>query len=125
MTRKPLESERWAGCIDAVGGAMLGRILKQMRYRTSVAAVGLAGGAALDGALITPFILRGVNLLGIDSVMRPYDDRVEAWRRIAAELPMDRVEAMIAPASLADLPRLGAKILKGQVKGRVVVDVRN
>ncbi len=71
VTRKPLESETWAGCVDAVAGAMLGRVLKQMKYGAPVAAVGLAGGAAIEGALITPFILRGVNLLGIDSVMQP------------------------------------------------------
>ena len=123
VTRKPLESELWAGCIDAVAGAMLGRVLKQMKYGTSVAAIGLAGGAAIEGALITPFILRGVNLLGIDSVMQPYDNRLRAWKRIARDLPMDRLEAMVEPATLADLPRLGAAILKGQVRGRVVVDV--
>ncbi len=123
VTRKPLEAEKWSGCVDAVAGAMLGRVLKQMRYGTSVAAVGLAGGASIEGALITPFILRGVNLLGIDSVMRPYDDRVEAWGRIASDLPMEKVEAMVEPATLGDLPRLGADILKGRVRGRVVVDV--
>jgi len=123
VTRKPLEREQWAGCVDAVAGAMLGRVLKQMKYGASVAAVGLAGGAAIEGALITPFILRGVNLLGIDSVMQPYENRVRAWQRIARDLPMDKLEAMITPATLADLPRLGAEILKGQVRGRVVVDV--
>ena len=123
VTRKPLESEVWAGCIDAVAGAMLGRVLKQMKYGSSVAAIGLAGGAAIEGALITPFILRGVNLLGIDSVMQPYDNRLRAWKRIARDLPMDRLEAMVERATLADLPRLGAAILKGQVRGRVVVDV--
>ena len=123
VTRKPLEAEQWAGCIDAVAGAMLGRVLKQMNYGASVAAIGLAGGAAIDGALITPFILRGVNLLGIDSVMQPYDNRVRAWQRIASDLPMDKLEAMIQPATLSDLPQLGKDILKGQVKGRVVVDV--
>lgn len=123
VTRKPLEAEQWAGCVDAVAGAMLGRVLKQMKYGTSVAAIGLAGGAAIDGALITPFILRGVNLLGIDSVMQPYDNRVRAWQRIASDLPMDKLEAMIQPATLSDLPQLGKAILKGQVKGRVVVDV--
>ncbi|PQV58562.1 acrylyl-CoA reductase (NADPH) [Defluviimonas denitrificans] len=123
VTRKPLESEVWAGCIDAVAGAMLGRVLKQMKYGSSVAAIGLAGGAAIEGALITPFILRGVNLLGIDSVMQPYDNRLRAWKRIARDLPMDQLEAMVEPATLADLPRLGAAILKGQVRGRVVVDV--
>ena len=123
VTRKPLEGEAWAGCVDAVAGAMLGRVLKQMNYGTSVAAVGLAGGAAIEGALITPFILRGVNLLGIDSVMQPYDNRVRAWQRIAKDLPMDKLDAMVQPATLGDLPKLGADILKGQVKGRVVVDL--
>ncbi|WP_421704316.1 MDR family oxidoreductase [Aliiroseovarius sp.] len=123
VTRKPLESEEWAGCVDAVAGAMLGRVLKQMKYGTSVAAIGLAGGAAIDGALITPFILRGVNLLGIDSVMQPYENRLRAWQRIASDLPMDKLDAMVQPATLADLPGLGKDILKGQVKGRVVVDV--
>ncbi|MCM2562482.1 acryloyl-CoA reductase [Lutimaribacter sp. EGI FJ00015] len=123
VTRKPLESELWAGCVDAVAGSMLGRVLKQMKYGTSVAAVGLAGGAAIEGALITPFILRGVNLLGIDSVMQPYENRLRAWERIARDLPMDKLEAMVQPATLSDLPGLGADILKGQVKGRVVVDV--
>jgi acrylyl-CoA reductase (NADPH) len=123
VTKKPLEAEVWAGCVDAVAGAMLGRVLKQMKYGTSVAAIGLAGGAAIDGALITPFILRGVNLLGIDSVMQPYANRVRAWERIASDLPMDKLEAMIQPATLGDLPGLGRAILKGQVKGRVVVDV--
>ena len=123
VTRKPLESESWSGCVDAVAGAMLGRVLKQIKYGGSVAAIGLAGGAAIEGALITPFILRGVNLLGIDSVMQPYDNRLRAWERIAKDLPMDKLEAMVQPATLEDLPRLGADILKGQVKGRVVVDV--
>ena len=123
VTRKPLESEAWAGCVDAVAGAMLGRVLKQMKYGSSVAAVGLAGGAAIEGALITPFILRGVNLLGIDSVMKPYDDRLRAWKRIAADLPMDKLEAMVQPATLADLPELGGDILRGKVRGRVVVDL--
>jgi acrylyl-CoA reductase (NADPH) len=124
VTKKPLESERWAGCVDAVAGVMLGRVLKQMKYGTSVAAIGLAGGAAIEGALITPFILRGVNLLGIDSVMRPYADRVEAWGRIATDLPMEKLGAMVETAGLADLPEIGGAILAGRVRGRVVVDVR-
>ncbi len=121
-TKRPLEGETWAGCVDAVGGAMLARVLGQMKYGASVAAVGLAGGAGLPATVI-PFLLRGVNLLGIDSVMQPYDNRVEAWKRVANDLPMDKLEAMIQPAVLADLPELGRGILKGQVKGRVVVDV--
>ena len=123
VTKKPLEGEQWSGCIDAVAGAMLGRVLKQMKQGASVAAIGLAGGAPIEGALITPFILRGVNLLGIDSVKQPYARRVEAWRRIASDLPMDKLEAMIQPAVLADLPDLGRDILDGNVKGRIVVDV--
>jgi len=123
VTRKPLETERWSGCIDAVAGAILGRVLKQMKYGTSVAAIGLAGGAAIEGALITPFILRGVNLLGIDSVMQPYANRLRAWERIARDLPMEKLEAMVQPARLEDLPELGREILQGQVKGRVVVEV--
>lgn len=120
--KRPLESETWAGCIDAVGGAMLARVLGQLKYNASAAAVGLAGGTDLPATVI-PFLLRGVNLLGIDSVMRPYDDRVRAWDRIAGDLPMEKLESMIEPATLGDLPALGKAILKGQVKGRIVVDV--
>ena len=122
ITRRPLEAETWAGCVDAVGGEMLARVLGQMKYGASVAAVGLAGGAGMPASVI-PFLLRGVNLLGIDSVLQPYDNRVRAWARIAKDLPMDKLEAMIQPATLADLPALGNGILRGQVKGRVVVDV--
>jgi len=121
-TKRPLEAETWAGCVDAVGGEMLARVLGQMKYGASVSAVGLAGGAGLPATVI-PFLLRGVNLLGIDSVMQPYDNRVRAWQRIARDLPMDKLEAMVRPATLDDLPGLGRDILKGQVKGRVVVDV--
>jgi len=121
-TKRPLEAETWAGCIDAVGGDMLARVLGQMKYGASVAAVGLAGGMGLPTTVI-PFLLRGINLLGIDSVMQPYDNRVRAWERIARDLPMDKLESMVQPATLKDLPDLGRAILKGQVKGRVVVDV--
>jgi acrylyl-CoA reductase (NADPH) len=120
--KRPLEAETWAGCIDAVGGDMLARVLGQMKYGASVSAVGLAGGAGLPATVI-PFLLRGVNLLGIDSVMQPYDNRLRAWERIASDLPMDKLEDMVVPAVLSDLPALGKDILKGQVQGRVVVDV--
>jgi acrylyl-CoA reductase (NADPH) len=120
--KRPLETETWAGCIDAVGGAMLARVLGQMKHRASVASVGLAGGAALPATVI-PFLLRGVNILGIDSVLSPYDERVRAWNRIVTDLPMDRLEAMTRTVTLADLPGLAGDILKGQVQGRVVVDV--
>jgi len=101
---------------------MLSRVLGQMKYGGSVAAVGLAGGNKLESTVI-PFLLRAVNLLGIDSVMRPYENRLDAWQRIATDLPMDKLEAMMRPASLAELPALGKSILEGGVKGRVVVEV--
>ena len=122
VTKRPLEKETWSGCVDTVGGEMLARVFGQMLYGSSVAAVGLAGSAKLQATVI-PFILRGVNLLGIDSVMQPYQNRLKAWERLASDLPMDKLEAMITPATLSDLPRLGVDILKGQVRGRVVVDV--
>nr|WP_321363594.1 MDR family oxidoreductase [uncultured Celeribacter sp.] len=120
--KRPLESETWAGCIDAVGGSMLARVLGQMKYGGSVAAIGLAGGADLPATVI-PFLLRGVNLLGIDSVMQPKDNRIRCWTRIASDLPMEKLEEMVRPATLEDLPALGAAILKGGVKGRVLVDL--
>ena len=121
-TKRPLESERWAGCVDSVGGATLARLLTQMKYGGSVAAVGLAGGSALETTVI-PFLLRGANLLGIDSVMCPRAPRQKAWARLAEQMPMDKLESMITEAALSDLPGLGADILKGRVRGRVVVDV--
>ena len=121
--KRPLEAETWAGCVDAVGGDMLARVLGQMKYGGSVAAVGLAGGAGLPATVI-PFLLRGVNLLGIDSVMQPYANRVRAWARIASDLPANQLAGMVEPATLSDLPELGRAILKGGVRGRVVVDVR-
>ncbi len=122
--KRPLEAETWAGCVDAVGGAMLARVLGQMKYASSVAAVGLAGGSSLPATVI-PFLLRGVNLLGIDSVMKPFADRQRAWARIATDLPLAKLESMVHLATLADLPQLGAAILKGEVQGRVVVDVQD
>jgi acrylyl-CoA reductase (NADPH) len=119
---RPLDKESWAGAIDNVGGTMLARLLTQMQYGASVAAVGLAGGANLPTTVI-PFLLRGVNLLGIDSVAKPYGDRIAAWQRIAQELPLEKLEAMIVPAKLDDLPALGRAILAGQIRGRVVVEI--
>ncbi len=120
--KRPLEKEAWAGCVDAVGSAMLARVLGQIKYGGSVAAVGLAGGADLPATVI-PFLLRGVNLLGIDSVMQPYEPRVRAWSRVVKDLPMDKIDQMVQMATLSELPDLGKGILKGQVRGRVVVDV--
>ena len=120
--KRPLEAEEWAGCIDAVGGSMLARVLGQMKYGASVAAVGLAGGAGLPATVI-PFLLRSVNLLGIDSVMQPYENRRRVWARIAKDLPIEKLESMVHMAGLTDLPELGRDILKGQIKGRVVVEL--
>ena len=122
VVKRPLEAETWAGCVDAVGGEMLARVLGQLKYGASAAAVGLAGGAGLPATVI-PFLLRGVNLLGIDSVVQPYDNRLEAWNEIAAHLPMKQLDSMIEMATLSDLPKLGKAILKGETKGRIVIDV--
>src|SRR5712691_4965023 len=90
---RPLDSERWAGAIDAIGGTTLATILTQLKYRASVAACGLAGGSDLPATVI-PFLLRGVNLLGIDSVMCPRKLRIEAWRRLARDLPLDKLDVL-------------------------------
>jgi acrylyl-CoA reductase (NADPH) len=120
--KRPLEAERWAGCIDSVGGNTLARILAQTRYGGSVAAVGLAGGSKLEHTVI-PFLLRGVNLLGIDSVMCPVKRRIDAWNRLQADLHLDKLEAMTVTARLDEVPHLASQILKGQICGRVVVDL--
>jgi acrylyl-CoA reductase (NADPH) len=120
--KRPLEGERWAGCIDSVGGNTLARVLAQTRYGGSVAAVGLAGGSKLEHTVI-PFLLRGVSLLGIDSVMCPGPKRLEAWNRLQASLPLDKLEAMTSEVTLDEVPRVAARILQGRVRGRVVVDV--
>jgi acrylyl-CoA reductase (NADPH) len=119
---RPLDSERWAGAVDAVGGATLATILTQLNYRASVAACGLAGGSDLPATVI-PFLLRGVNLLGIDSVMCPRDERTEAWQRLARDLPLDRLERMTQTVPLSGLPELAPQILKGEVRGRIIVDI--
>jgi acrylyl-CoA reductase (NADPH) len=122
--KRPLETERWAGCIDSVGGNTLARVLAQTKYSGSVAAVGLAGGSKLDHTVI-PFLLRGVNLLGIDSVMCPRSRRIEAWNRLQIELPLDKLEALTVVTRLEEVPRFAAEILAGKVRGRIVVDVNN
>ena len=124
VTKRPLEKELWGGCVDTVGGAMLARLLGQMKYGTSVAAVGLAGGAQLPATVI-PFLLRGVNLLGIDSVMKPIEDRNRAWSRINQFLAMNKLATLTEVKTLADLPDLGKAILKGEVRGRIVIDVNS
>ena len=115
---RPLDRERWAGAVDAVGGNTLATILTQLKYRAG--ACGLAGGSDLP-ATVLPFLLRGVTLLGIDSVMCPQGERIEAWGRLARDLPLDRLDQMTQEVALADLPDLAPRILGGEVRGRVVV----
>ncbi len=119
---RPLLSERWAGAVDAVGGNTLACMLPQMRYRGAVAACGLAGGAELNTTVI-PFLLRGVRLLGIDSVMCAVDRRRAAWARLATDMPMDRLDALTEVVALDALPALADRILKGETQGRIVVDL--
>jgi acrylyl-CoA reductase (NADPH) len=123
-SKRPLETERWAACIDSVGGNTLARVLAQTKYAGSVAAVGLAGGSKLEHTVI-PFLLRGVNLLGIDSVMCPKSRRIEAWNRLRSDLPLDKLEALTVVARLDQVPKFATAILAGQVRGRIVVDVNN
>jgi acrylyl-CoA reductase (NADPH) len=120
--KKPLESERWAGAVDSVGGTTLANLLASMAYGGSVAACGLAGGSDLP-ATVFPFILRGVNLLGIDSVQCPPERRRTAWQRVLRDLSGEKLENMMQTVPLESLLSLGDEILKGQVRGRVVVDV--
>ena len=95
-------------------------MLAQVSYGGSVAACGLAGGANLETTVL-PFLLRGVNLLGIDSVMQPYDNRLRIWQRLVEDLPMDKLDTLTEEIPLADVPKAANKILKGQVRGRLVV----
>lgn len=119
---KPLQGERWAAAVDSVGSTTLATLLTQLRYRGAVAACGLAGGADLPASVI-PFLLRGVALLGIDSVLSPLPERRIAWDRLARELDPALIDGMIQVIGLDDLSEYANRILKGQVRGRVVVDV--
>jgi acrylyl-CoA reductase (NADPH) len=121
---KPLESQRWSGAVDTVGSEMLAGVLRSTSYGGSVAACGLAGGSDLPTSVF-PFILRGVNLLGIDSVMCPLPRRRIVWERITKDIPFDKLEAMVQEVSLDDLPTVAEDILAGKVRGRVVVNVRD
>jgi acrylyl-CoA reductase (NADPH) len=119
----PLASERWGGCIDAVGDVTLAHVLTEMQYGSSIAACGLAGGNALNTTVI-PFLLRAVNLLGIDSVVAPFDSRVRAWARLDELLDRATLKSMTTIVSLLDASMMGTQIIQGQVQGRVVVDVK-
>ena len=117
---RPLARERFTAAIDNVGGTTLANLLTQIAYGGSVAAVGLTGGTELSTTVL-PFLLRGVNLLGIDSVMCPRAPREETWNRVARDLPLDKLRAMVETHALDDLPRLGKEILAGGVRGRAVI----
>lgn len=119
---KPLGKERWAGVIDSVGSTTLANACATTKYAGAVAACGLAGGADFP-ATVMPFILRGVTLYGIDSVMAPSEKRMEAWTRLARDLDVAKLEANTAEIGLAEAIDVGAKLLEGRVRGRVVVDV--
>jgi acrylyl-CoA reductase (NADPH) len=120
--RGPLGKERWAAAIDNVGGPILANLLAAMNYGGSCAAVGLAASPKLDTTVL-PFLLRGVNLLGIDSVAAPKARRVQAWSRLAQELPLEKLDAITHVRGLSEAVELGAEILKGQIQGRTVIDV--
>jgi acrylyl-CoA reductase (NADPH) len=119
---RPLDKERWAGCVDTVGASTLASVLSQLQYGRSVAACGLAGGAKLETTVI-PFLLRGVNLLGIDSVMQPYENRVRTRQRIATDLPHDKLAAITQVTGLGGIGEAAGRILQGKIRGRLVVDV--
>jgi acrylyl-CoA reductase (NADPH) len=119
---KPLESERWAGAVDTVGGATLAGLLRSTAYGGAVTACGNAGGVELS-TTVFPFILRGVALLGIDSVSAPFDARRAAWAQIARDLPLAQIDRMTEVIAFDALPAACEAITNGQVRGRIVVDV--
>ncbi len=119
---RPLNKERWAGGIDVVGSTTLANVLSMIRYRGAVAACGLAGGMDMP-ATVAPFILRGVSLLGIDSVLRPAADRRAAWKRLEADLDRAKLSEMTNEISLAEVIEAGRKIVDSRVRGRIVVKI--
>lgn len=119
---RPLDRERWAGAVDVVGGETLASVLRQTRYRGTVAACGLTGGNDLPTTVL-PFILRGVNLMGIDSVSCPTDVRTEAWHRLGRDLPTDLLDSLTTVEALGRVPALAEDIVAGHTRGRVVIDV--
>jgi putative YhdH/YhfP family quinone oxidoreductase len=119
---RPLQKELWAGAVDSVGGVSLANVLAQMEYGSAATACGLASGSDLP-ATVLPHILRGVALLGVDSVMAPMSKRLGAWERLARDLPANKLESITTVVPLSELPKWADAILAGQVRGRVVVDV--
>ncbi len=120
---KPLESARWAAAIDNVGGPVLGKLLKQVQYGGAVASIGNAAGIELNTNVL-PFILRGVTLIGIDSVMQPYGRRIAAWKRLAEVFDPVAYGGMVQEIGLEDLPGAAQAILAGEIKGRFLVRPR-
>lgn len=119
---RPLNKERWAGGVDAVGSAVLANVLSMTRYGGAVAACGLAGGMDLPTS-VAPFILRGVCLLGIDSVMAPVSLRREAWKRLETDLDRSKLAAMTTEIPLSEVPQAARRLLAGEAKGRIVVKI--
>lgn len=119
---KPLEKERWGGAVDTVGGATLAGILRQLRANASVAACGLAGGTDL-ATTVLPFILRGVNLLGINSVTVPNAERRRIWQRLAETMPCEKLDSLTSEIGLERVPLYAPSILEGDVRGRIVVAI--
>lgn len=119
---KPLAKERWAGAVDTVGSYTLANVCASMKYRGTVAACGLAQGMDFPSS-VAPFILRGVTLAGVDSVMAPRAERLEAWRRLAQDLDVTKLELMTHEIGLGEAVATAAALLEGTVRGRVVVDV--
>jgi acrylyl-CoA reductase (NADPH) len=119
---RPLETERWGGAIDSVGGTTLAALLASMAAGASVAACGVAGGSALP-TTVFPFILRGVSLLGMDSLRVAQPQRRAIWTRLERDLPLAALDRMIQVAPLGDVPRLAEAILRGEIRGRTVIDV--
>ena len=119
---KPLSKERWAAAIDVVGSHTLANVCASLRYGGVVAACGLAGGMDFP-ASVAPFILRGITLVGIDSVMRPRADRLEAWRRLSRDLELQRLEMLTEEIALSQAVERAGQFLEGRIRGRIVVDV--
>ncbi|WP_374104190.1 zinc-binding dehydrogenase, partial [Burkholderia sp. LMG 13014] len=119
---RPLGKERWAGAVDVAGSHVLANVCATTRYRGVVTACGLAAGMDFP-ATVAPFILRGVTLVGIDSVMCPRADRLEAWRRLASDLDVEKLGAIGHQVGLRDVIPLAQDLIDGKVRGRIVVDV--
>jgi acrylyl-CoA reductase (NADPH) len=124
LPKGPLATERWVAAIDNVGGVILSNLLASMKYHSSVASIGLAASAKLETTVV-PFIIRGINLLGIDSVMCPKERRVIAWNRLSKDLPHEKLEETISVVNLAEITEYADDIITGKVQGRIVVDVNS